>query len=159
MSRPVPTQSRQSLRLLYGIGLLVIIALVLAGVWALTRSSPSTTSAPAVPHFVPTPAATNPGTGALRTVLIARTDADLPRISAEKGPIMTTLVEGTLPATLGQATVQTDENCMPDQAGVSHCLNRLELGGQQIVVQHHHKMSTTPCLTPGEVVNLRRADA
>lgn len=67
---------------------------------------------------------------------------------------MTTLVRGQYPDGASQATVRTDENCAADGDEVSHCLNELDLGGTTIVVQHHHKMSLTPCLTPGETVKL-----
>jgi hypothetical protein len=50
--------------------------------------------------------------------------------------------------------VQSDANCQPDQDGVSHCLNQLAIGDTTVLVRHHHKMSETPCLTPGETVNL-----
>jgi len=42
----------------------------------------------------------------------------------------------------------------PDQEGVSHCLNQLEIGSTTVMVRHHHKMSQVPCLTPGETVNI-----
>ena len=75
-------------------------------------------------------------------------------MSGESGPLIATLVRGQYPDGATQATVRTDENCAPDNQGVSHFLNELDLGGTTIVVQHHHKMSLTPCLTPGETVKL-----
>jgi hypothetical protein len=53
-----------------------------------------------------------------------------------------------------QAIVRTDSNCQPDQEGISHCLNELAIGSTTIIVQHHHKMSDVPCLTPGETINI-----
>jgi hypothetical protein len=50
--------------------------------------------------------------------------------------------------------VRSDSNCQPDQQGVSHCLNQLEIGSTTVMVRHHHKMSEVPCLTPGETVNI-----
>jgi hypothetical protein len=53
-------------------------------------------------------------------------------------------------------TVLTDENCQPDAAGVSHCINRLHApGGVRIVVRHNHRMHEVRCLVPGERVQLR----
>ncbi len=53
---------------------------------------------------------------------------------------------------ISTALCSTFENCTPDQNGVSHCLNELDFGTTKVVVQHHHTMARTSCLTPGEVV-------
>ncbi|WP_165360884.1 hypothetical protein [Candidatus Chloroploca sp. Khr17] len=47
-----------------------------------------------------------------------------------------------------------DRNGEPDQDGISHCLNDLQIGNMIVTVQHHHDMRTVPCLTPGETVRL-----
>ena len=55
----------------------------------------------------------------------------------------------------GNATVLTDEDCTPDDAGISHCRNSLRLeNGSEIVVRHPHDMMQIPCLEPGEPVLL-----
>jgi hypothetical protein len=56
--------------------------------------------------------------------------------------------------------VLTDEQCQPDAAGVSHCLNTIRLtSGQTIAVRHPHRMSEVPCLAPGERVTVRMTSA
>ena len=55
----------------------------------------------------------------------------------------------------GNATVLTDEDCTPDDAGISHCRNSLRLeNGSEIVVRHPHDMMKIPCVEPGEPVLL-----
>ncbi len=52
--------------------------------------------------------------------------------------------------------VKTDSNCMPDDQGLSHCHNQIELpSGRTITVQNTHKMSKFRCLSPGEQVTVR----
>lgn len=83
-----------------------------------------------------------------------RITADGAAIVSE-GPVLTAeLVSGSLPADARQATVLSDENCVPDVSGISHCLNELQIGAQQITVRHNHNMHIVPCLTPGESVNI-----
>jgi hypothetical protein len=49
------------------------------------------------------------------------------------------------------ATVMSDTNCAADAQGVSHCHNQLRMNdGTMLTVQHNHRMSDTPCLSPGE---------
>jgi hypothetical protein len=91
-----------------------------------------------------------------RTVVVAQAGT-MPTISGSDGRLLMTLLEGKLPAGATQAVVRTDTNCAPDAQGVSHCRNQLDIGGSLVTVQHHHKMSTTPCLTPGETVVLMQA--
>lgn len=87
----------------------------------------------------------------IRTVLISDTLVDF--VSEPGGDVRVFLSEGEMPARGTSATVLTDENCEPDERGVSHCLNRLDLvGGQTLQVIHHHRMTDVPCLTPGEQV-------
>lgn len=65
------------------------------------------------------------------------------------------LIGGTMPAGAMQARVLTDEQCQPDEHGISHCLNRMRLpDGSEIQVRHPHNMSAVPCLAPGENVRL-----
>jgi hypothetical protein len=68
------------------------------------------------------------------------------------------LEEGTLPDGTVTGTVLTDEDCAPDQQGISHCRNEVHLdSGQTVVLRHPHDMQLVPCLAPGEEVLLRRA--
>ena len=89
---------------------------------------------------------------ALRTVVVAVNERDIP--SQPNGPLRASLLAGRLPRAIQQATVLTDENCTPDTEGVSHCINVLQVGRQQISLRHNHKMSEVPCLSPGEEVNV-----
>lgn len=91
----------------------------------------------------------------IRTVLVGSSDrAD---ISAPGGPVITRLVSGRVPAKT-DAVVLSDEDCVPDRKGVSHCLNRLRLAdGSTVAVRHNHRMSEVPCLSPGERVQVRSA--
>lgn len=78
--------------------------------------------------------------------------------SAPGGPLHALLLTGTVEAEPTVATVLSDENCQPDPQGYSHCLNRLEMpGGEVIEIQHTHRMSEVPCLSPGERVNVHSA--
>lgn len=68
------------------------------------------------------------------------------------------LEKGKLPAGEVEATVLTDEDCAPDQHGISHCRNVVSLpSGRTVVLRHPHEMHEVPCLEPGETVLLRRA--
>jgi hypothetical protein len=135
--------------------LFVVAGLLLAG----RPAQPAVAEQPVAPHFVETAQQGNSDSSHVnaggRTVVIASLGEQVPSISGETGPLMTTLVKGTLPEGATEATVRTDENCTPDQDGVSHCLNELDFGTTTLVVQHHHAMARTPCLTPGEVVHVQ----
>lgn len=159
MSRTVKSTHRSGGRIYILAGIVIALFIALGVALSATRATPQAARTPAAPHFVDTSESEHHAAGSGRTVVIAGLGETVPGISGETGPLMTNLVSGTLPDSATQATVRTDENCAPDQAGVSHCLNALDLGGEQVVVQHHHQMSLTPCLTPGEVVNIVTADA
>ena len=65
------------------------------------------------------------------------------------------LLSGTAPAAPVTATVLTDEQCMPDRYGISHCLNALRLpDGSRITVRHSHDMNEYACLIQGNTVRL-----
>jgi hypothetical protein len=134
----------------------LIIAAFAALGWALSARTapPPSPQQAAAPHFVDIAQADHQTAGAGRTVVVARLGETVPGMSGGTGPLMTTLVGGTYPEGATVATVRTDENCAPDQDGVSHCLNELDFGTTKIVVQHHHAMAKTPCLTPGEKVSV-----
>lgn len=65
-----------------------------------------------------------------------------------------TLVAGRLKPGLHGARVLSDRDCAPDAAGISHCLNELDLGESVITIRHHHRMNEVPCLRPGETVRV-----
>ncbi len=76
-----------------------------------------------------------------------------PSPSSEPTMLRVQVVGGVLAG--GTATVLSDEECEPDVAGISHCLNRLRLAnGSEVVVRHPHDMMKIPCLEPGEHVQL-----
>jgi hypothetical protein len=129
----------------------VLVIAVLFASSATTRDNQAT---PAVAeHFVDvSPGGSN--NAALRTVVIAGPGERLPFMSETGSVLMASLERGQLPAEAARATVLTDANCQPDQDGVSHCLNELSFGSTKVLVRHHHRMSTVPCLTPGEEVNI-----
>lgn len=63
------------------------------------------------------------------------------------------LERGVMPDRPITAIVRTDANCSPDDYGISHCSNILELpDGSALEVRHDHNMSVYPCLRPGERV-------
>jgi hypothetical protein len=130
-------------------GMIAVVLVVLA------MQAPSAAPRQA-PHFVEVPPASSSRDAALRMMFIGAKDVRLP-LSGTSGVLLSTLVSGQVPVGATQAVVQTDRNCQPDQNGVSHCFNELLIDGAKVVVQHHHKLRETPCLTPGETVNLTDA--
>jgi hypothetical protein len=81
-----------------------------------------------------------------------------PPPSASANDMRAVLIDGELPHNAIEATVLSDEDCEPDKDGVSHCRNRLRLrGGSELTVRHPHRMHDVPCMTPGEIVRMRRA--
>jgi hypothetical protein len=102
-----------------------------------------------------------PGTGtavttaldpSLRTIVVVSKAGEIPALRA--GDIAVTLEQGTAPLGIKRATVLTDENCAPDAEGVSHCLNRMQAGGQHFTIRHNHKMMEEPCFSPTEELNV-----
>ena len=92
------------------------------------------------------PAQADPGTARDKAIVLTRTAA---------APEVVNVITGTAPAHATEAVTLTDENCQPDNAGVSHCLNKLRLAnGQTIVIRHDHNMHVMPCLAPGEHVHV-----
>jgi hypothetical protein len=126
-------------RLTLSIAATIIVALLLI----LVAGNAGQRPAAAVPHFWEDPA--------IRTIVIADRDVELEK----NGDILLTdLLNGEVPAGARQATVLSDSNCEPDENGISHCLNHLQIGDRQVLVQHHHDMRVVPCLSPGETVNI-----
>jgi hypothetical protein len=85
---------------------------------------------------------------------------DGPVVSRNQDPVYVELESGVIPEDVSVLTVLTDEDCMPDADGVSHCLNRVEYatasGAQYAALRHHHKMSEEPCLAPGQTLEIVR---
>lgn len=106
------------------------------------------------PHSA-SPAA--PTAASSRRLIVSKTDDG---VSTTPQSLRATLVSGSLPAEPVTATVLTDDNCNPDEAGISHCLNSLRMpDGSVAQVRHHHPMSTVACLTPGEHVTVESSTA
>lgn len=102
-----------------------------------------------------TPGGGDPG-AAVRAVAVHPEAVSSPSRPGE--PLSAWLIEGTMPAGPTSGTVQTDENCAPDEHGISRCVNRIRLGdGAVITVRHAHDMRVVPCLAPGEEVEVRPA--
>jgi hypothetical protein len=130
--------------MLYGLIGLAVVIVAIGAVVAANRDEPSGPAA-AVPHYQ---------TGAMRHVALT-TGA---QISRGQDPMLVELVDGTIPQGVKQLAVLTDENCVPDADGVSHCLNRVRFAGPagkgEATLRHHHRMAEEPCLAPGEMVVL-----
>ena len=126
------------------IGHATAIAIAIAIVGA-RHEAPSAASTGSVPHYQ---------AAAVRAVTLTTGG----QVSRGQGPVLVELVDGAIPAGVTQLTVLTDENCVPDAAGVSHCLNRVRFMGPngpgEATLRHHHRMSEEPCLAPGETVTL-----
>lgn len=156
--RHLPHRSILLRRLLLFAGLLV--GALLIGLIAMVRQPPRVAANPpaapaSVPHFL---ALAPQGNNVHRTVVIAGPGEQLPGTSNEQGYLMANLRDGQVPAGATNAVVLSDANCEPDNDGISHCLNELQVGASIITVQHHHNMQQVPCLTPGETVNLMTLD-
>jgi hypothetical protein len=64
-------------------------------------------------------------------------------------------VGGSIPASPTMAMVRTDEDCAPDEQGISRCLNELRLAdGRRLVLRHAHSMARVPCMSPGERIRV-----
>ena len=100
-----------------------------------------------------TPGSGDPG-AAVRAVAVHPEAVSSPSRPGE--PLSAWLIDGTMPARPASGTVETDENCAPDESGISRCVNRIRLGdGTLITVRHAHDMRLVPCLAPGEEVEVR----
>jgi hypothetical protein len=125
-------------------GLAIAVALLVVGLFASRSEAPLPDVGGAVSHFQPA------GADA-RAVLIS---PDAERLPHKPGVVPVELIVGTVPPHAVQARVLTDEDCAPDAAGVSHCLNRLDVAGVEVAVRHSHRMHEVSCLSPGELVRL-----
>ena len=71
------------------------------------------------------------------------------------GTVLVQLVKGTAPMDTQIATVLTDQNCTPDEQGISHCLNEVKMAnGSTLVLRDNHNMMNDPCLSPGERIRV-----
>ena len=127
------------------LGTLALLSLALAVVFSFQVSGVEREPTP-VPHFN------------LADVRIEITDG--PVVSRNQDPVYVELESGVIPDDVSLLTVLTDEDCTPDEQGVSHCLNRVEYmtasGMQNAALRHHHKMAEEPCLTPGQTLEVVR---
>lgn len=131
------------------LGILAIAAVVLAAVFSLAGGDPAAERAAvstAVPQY--------------RTADVRIQITDDPVVSRNQDPVYVQLESGVIPDDVTMLTVLTDEDCTPDEQGVSHCLNRVEYatasGTQGAALRHNHKMSEEPCLTPGQTLEIVR---
>lgn len=93
----------------------------------------------------------------IRTLVVYKKNSK-PEPSAPGDLMNARLVKGRVPKGETVATVKTDEDCSPNSAGISNCLNKLRLkGGSVLEVRHPHDMSEVPCMGPGERVVVRSA--
>ncbi len=99
---------------------------------------------------------TEPGKPTQSPLVLARQCGSTPYCHNGAGGIdVVALLAGVPPTTTMTAVVLTDTNCMPDGAGISHCVNTLRLAdGGLLTVRHDHNMRLYPCLTSGETVRL-----
>ena len=99
------------------------------------------------------PAHTAPA--AVRTLLVSATSAP---VSQPGRMLHGRLVGGQMPMAATMGEVMSDEDCAPDDMGISHCRNAVRLAdGRTIVVRHPHDMGRVPCLTPGEHIRVQPA--
>ncbi|WP_319531992.1 hypothetical protein [uncultured Cohaesibacter sp.] len=67
------------------------------------------------------------------------------------------IIEGSLPEP-GQsykAKVLSDSDCAPDEEGINHCRNEIELSdGSRLIGIDNHRMSVNRCLRSGERVTI-----
>lgn len=127
------------------LGTLALLSLALAVVFSFQGNGVEPDPTP-VPHFNSA------------DVRIEITDG--PVVSRNQDPVYVELETGVIPDNVSLLTVLTDEDCTPDEEGVSHCLNRVEYvtasGMQNASLRHHHKMAEEPCLTPGQTLEVVR---
>lgn len=64
------------------------------------------------------------------------------------------LLKGTIEESQ-EAVILTDESCVEDSNGITHCFNNIRLeNGEEIRVNSLHVMQKVPCLSPEEKVNI-----
>jgi len=69
------------------------------------------------------------------------------------------IIKGALPEE-GQsvsATILSDSDCAPDEEGINHCRNEIELSdGSRLTGIDNHRMSVNRCLRSGEKVTISK---
>ncbi|MFE8701058.1 hypothetical protein ACFYKX_10670 [Cytobacillus sp. FJAT-54145] len=60
--------------------------------------------------------------------------------------------KGTVQA--GKGVVLSDENCLPDKEGLSHCLNEIRVSKETFTVLMTHNLKESRCLNQGETVHI-----
>lgn len=124
---------------------IIVLALVVVLASDSGQKTPEAASATAVPHYQ---------AAELRRVVIVP-DA---QVSRGQDPVLVQLIDGAIPSGVTQLLVLTDQNCVPDADGVSHCINQVRFitadGVGEATLQHHHRMAEEPCLAPGETIAL-----
>jgi hypothetical protein len=90
----------------------------------------------------------------MRTLIVSARRSPAP---SRPGTTMRALrLSGVVPRTAAVGTVVSDDDCAPDAAGISHCVNRIRMAnGRMLSVRHPHRMAEVPCMTPGERVQVR----
>jgi hypothetical protein len=137
------TMLRKSSTSLIGAFAVLVFAVALAGCGGDSSSAPSTS-------------AQSGEEVAVKTILVFNHEPASPSPSTMK--LHAGLEKGHLPGGEVGGMVMTDEDCAPDEHGVSHCRNLVRLdSGQTVALRHPHNMTYVPCLEPGERVVLRRA--
>lgn len=145
-------------RLVLAAGALSLVAVVAAAP-SLLGSGQSGEAGP-VDHGVQSGAAradsTHTAPTTMRRLLVSARRAPAP---SRPGTTMRALrLSGVVPRSAAVGTVVSDDDCVPDAAGISHCINRIRLAsGRMLSVRHPHRMAEVPCMTPGERVQVRAA--
>lgn len=145
-------QAKTKLYLIGGIlatvGVVLVVFVVSSG--GPRAVSPVQESPPVSAHPQPS------GADGMRTLSVSSDQMPTPSQPGEA--LHARRISGEIPTSEIVGTVVSDENCEPDENGVSHCLNRIELPGKRmLVVRHPHDMTVVPCLYPGERIIVRAA--
>ncbi len=132
--------------------LLVVIAAGAYALWSNRDSVPTARSVRPVGRLVVVASGTVPSTPKLAERNCLRSPDCR---NGAGGTELVQFVKGTVPLSVQSGRVLTDESCSPDQYGISHCLNEVELAnGTTLVVRHNHNMMNDPCLSPGEQIRV-----
>lgn len=117
------------------------------GSGATTREAPGGAVLPGSAHAPP---------AGMRTLLVSNRRE--PARSLPGTTMRALRISGAVPAAAVVGTVITDEDCAPDAAGTSHCVNKVRMAsGGVLTVRHPHRMAEVPCMTPGERIRVRAA--
>ena len=81
--------------------------------------------------------------------------------NGQDGKYLLEVADGQPPPVGGSvsAVVPRAANCMPDEEGLSHCLNNIRLAdGSTLTVIDNHNMGVNRCLQPSEIVSVSTLD-